>query len=107
MGKVERISATCKILIISWLIGLEPIIGDVVDAAEAQGRAKLVAFGRVVVHDVEDDLDAGVMQPGNRRAKGIERAVRLVRGEEAKRVVAPIIAQALLDQMPLIDEGMD
>ncbi len=40
----------------------EPVVGGVVDAAETQHRAHVVALGRVVVHDVEDHLDAGVVK---------------------------------------------
>ena len=33
--------------------------------------------------------------------------VARLRREEAQRVVAPIVAQAALDQMAIVDEGMD
>ena len=71
---------------------------------------EMVAFGGVVVDHVEDDLDAGVVQARHGRAERVERVVgrvaRLGR-EEAERVVAPIVAQAALDQMPVVDEGVD
>ena len=42
--------------------GIENVIGGVVDAAERPGRPMLVAFGGVVEHHVEDDLDARLMK---------------------------------------------
>jgi hypothetical protein len=41
---------------------IEPVVGGVVDALERQHRPEVVALGRVVVDDVEDHLDAGLVQ---------------------------------------------
>src|ERR1019366_1529280 len=41
---------------------IEDVVGRIIDAAERPRRAVLVAFGRVVEHHVENDLDAGLMQ---------------------------------------------
>ena len=40
----------------------EHVVGLVVDAAERDGRALFVALGGVVEDDVEDDLDAVLVQ---------------------------------------------
>src|SRR5258708_23609413 len=64
----------------------------------------------MVVNDIEDDFDTGVVQSRYRRSKCIERPVHGVarlRGEESQRVVAPIVTQARLDQMPTIDKCVD
>src|SRR5207244_1510949 len=64
----------------------------------------------VVVDDVENYFDAGVMEPSHRGAELVERiidGVARLRREERKRVVAPVIPQAALDQRPLVDGGMD
>ncbi len=89
----------------------EPVVGAVVDAPEAQGGAELVAFGGVVVDDVEDDLDARLVQRAN---QGLELqhllatlpagGVGVVRCEEADRVVAPVVGQAPLDQVVVLHE---
>ena len=77
---------------------LEDVVGGVVEAAEAQRRAALVAFRGVVEHDVEDDLDAGAVQRldhvaelVHRAERILARAVRLVRREERDRRVAPVV----------------
>ena len=84
------------------------------DPAEGQGRAHVVALGGVVVDHVEDDLDA-------RRVHGLDHGLELldllavlavggvgvVRGEEADGVVAPVVRQALLLQVGVVDELVD
>ena len=49
-----------------WALG-QPVVVGVVDAAERQRRAEVVAFGGVVVDDVEDHLEAGVVQRPHHR----------------------------------------
>src|SRR6516225_354057 len=64
----------------------------------------------MVVDDVEYDLDAGIVQARNRRAKSIERRVKRVARlgrEKTDAVVAPEIAQTALDEMAVVDEGMN
>ncbi len=58
----------------------------------------MVAFGRVIEHDVENDLDARPVQRLDHVAKLVHRAerilpraVRLVRGEERDRRIAPVV----------------
>jgi hypothetical protein len=46
----------------------------------------MVSLRGVIVHNIEQDLDAGGMQPGDRRAKGVQRVLgRIARlgGKEA------------------------
>ena len=92
--------------------GQQPVIGGVVDALERQRRAAFVAFGRVVVDDVEDDLEAGLVEARHHllefaQAVGAVGGVARVGREEADRVVAPIVGQTLLEQMTVVDEGVD
>src|SRR5207248_2671481 len=42
--------------------GTPPIIRGVVEALERQGRAELVAFGSMIVHDVENDFETGLVK---------------------------------------------
>src|SRR5262245_38063814 len=110
MGEIERVSATREVVVVTGLIGEKPIVGGIVDAAEVERRAKVIAFRGMIVDHIEDDFDAGVMQSRNGRSKRVERRARSVTRlgrEEAQRVVAPIVAQAALDQMTIVDEGVD
>ena len=62
MADIQSIATAGVVQIIARLEGNQPIVGGVVDATKGQRRAKMIAFSRVVVHHVEDDLDAGVME---------------------------------------------
>ena len=69
----------------------------------------MIALGGVVVDHVEDDLDAGVVQRRDRGAEiadGVAAGVALIRREEAERVVAPIIAQAAVEQIAVVEKEM-
>ncbi len=71
----------------------------------------MVALGGVVVDDVQDDLDPGLVQRPDRRlelqhllAAVAPGGVRVVRGEEADGVVAPVVAQAHVGQPVVLHE---
>ena len=73
-------------------------------------RTKFVAFGRVVIDHVENDLDAGGMKMVHHGLKlggqGRLQVARL-RREKRKRVVTPIIAKALIDEIAVVDESVN
>ena len=110
MREVECIPAAREVVVVAGLVREKPIIRGVVDAAETQSRTEVIAFGGMVVDNVEDDFDAGVMQSRHGRSKCIERSIRGVTRigrEKAQRIVAPIVAEAALNQMSIIDKSVD
>ena len=83
----------------------QAVVGGVVDTAKRQRRAEVVAFRGVVIDDVENDLDARRVQGLHHRLELVHLARRgrpppssRVRGEEADRVVAPVVRQPLVGQ---------
>ena len=62
MGHVQRIAAARVVHVVARAVGHEPVVGGVVDAAEGQRRTQVIALCRVVVDDVEDHLDSGLVQ---------------------------------------------
>ena len=62
MRQVEDVAAAGVVDVEAPIVGPQPIVAGVVEAAEGQGRAQLVALGRVVEDDIEDDLEAGRVQ---------------------------------------------
>ncbi len=95
-------------------VALEAVVAAVVDALQRQHRAQLTRFGGVVVDDVEDDLDPGLVQRPHHPleladllARRTGRRVARVRGEVADRVVAPVVLQAPAQQMVLVRELVD
>ncbi len=75
MLEVDRAAAAGEIVVEPRIVRLQPVIGGVVDAAERQRRAHMVALCGVIVDDVEYHLDPGVVQPRHRGAEGVERIV--------------------------------
>ena len=109
MRQLQRIAGAGEVVVVARVVRQQPVIGGVVDAAVAQRRPELVALGGVVVDHVEDHLDAGVVQRADHGAEIVDDvAVAVVRvgREEAERVVAPVIAQAPVDQHAVVEEGV-
>ena len=108
--KVDGVSGAGVVNVVAFLVGRQPVVARIVDALEGQRRPQLVAFGSVVVDHVENHLDAvGVklihhfLELARRRRAQVAR----LRREEAKRVIAPVTAQALVHQIAVVDKGMD
>ena len=100
LGGVDRVAAAGDVVVVAP-VGGQPVVAEVVQPAERQRRALVAALAGVVVDDVEDDLDAGVVQRRDHllelvdlRAERAHGPVRGVRGEEPERVVAPVVRQA-------------
>jgi hypothetical protein len=62
MPHVEAVSGAGVIHVKARIPFDGPVVGLVVDAFQAEHRAKVVSFARVVVHDVENHLEAGGVQ---------------------------------------------
>ena len=70
----------------------------------------VVALAGVVVDDIENHLDPGRVQRLHHALELAERSARRIAhvgGEEANRVVAPVVAQAVVQKPPLVDDGVD
>ena len=67
VGHVEAVPGAGRVVVVGPVVGHEPVVGGVVDALERQDRAEVVALGGVVVDDVEDHLDAGLVQRPHHR----------------------------------------
>ncbi len=114
MAHVERVARAGVVHVVLRRVVDEPVVGRVVDAAERQRRAEVVALAGVVVDHVEDDFDAGVVQRAHHRlellhlATGVAaRGVLRVGREEPDRVVAPVVRQALVDEERVVGEVVD
>ena len=95
--RVERVPRAGVVHVEARVVGHEPVVALVVDAAEAEHRTEMVALGGVVVDDVEDHLDPGAMQ---RLDHALElahligrRRVQRMRREVADRRVAPVVRE--------------
>ena len=110
MRELQRIAGAGEILVVARLVGQQPVIGGIVDAPVTQRGAHMVALARVVVDNIQDHLDARIMQRCDSRAEIGDRvagSVARLGYKEAERVVAPVIPQAALDEIAVIEKGMD
>src|SRR5262249_58020128 len=96
MVGVERV-ARAAVVRVARAILVEDIVGRVVQSAEAQRRAGVVAFRRVIEHDIENDLEAGSMERldhvpelVNRTKRIAAGTVGLIRSEVATQRVPPL-----------------
>src|SRR5699024_8406642 len=76
----------------------ENVITRIVDPAEAERRAVLIAFGGVIENDVEDHLDSRAVESLDHVAKLVDRpqrvaarAIGLVGREEGNRRITPVV----------------
>ena len=91
------------------LVVLKSIIRHVIDAFERKRRSTLVAFGRVVVDDVEDDFEAGVMETRHHFFEFLQDTKAIggvtgIRCKESDAVIAPKVREALIQQVIIVDE---
>ena len=101
MVAVERVPAARDVRVVLLVVGLEVVVDAVVEAAEADRRALVVALAGVVEDHVEDHLDAGLVEGLDHVPELVDvgalvgrDAVALVRGEEADRAVAPVVDES-------------
>ena len=110
MKEVECVARPREIDVLARVVGYEVIVGAVVDSLECEGGAEVVALRCVVVDDVENHLESrGVERPHHLLEFGdliLEGKAR-VGGEEADRVVAPVIREPAVDEPPSANAVMN
>ena len=103
---VDAVAGAGVVGVVGRILAAEVVVGLVVQPAPRQRGAALVAFGRVVVHHVQDHLDAVAVQLLHHLPELVDRILACkapVRREEGQRVVAPVVAQPHLDQRAFAD----
>mmetsp|Transcript_21539 Transcript_21539/g.83730 ORF Transcript_21539/g.83730 Transcript_21539/m.83730 type:complete len:418 (-) Transcript_21539:1647-2900(-) len=113
MRGMQGVAAAGQVFVAAPVAADQPVVALVVEAAEGQRRAELVALGGVVVDDVQHHLQAGLVQRIHHRAELGRHGRRVVAvgrlrparvgAEKAQRVVTPVVAQATLGEVGLID----
>ena len=113
MSDIERISAAGEVDVARAVGGIEPVVAGVIDSAQGEEGAGVVALGGVVVNNIEHDLDACRVEGAHHFlefSNGIFRstgAIARVGHEVAEGVVAPIIREAAIRQMLFVRVEMD
>ena len=112
VAQVEGVAAPRHVDVPSALV--QPVVGAVVQAAPGQRRAVPGLFAGVVVDDVEDDLDVGLVHRLHHGLELIElalgvlgRGIRPMGCEESQSVVSPVVHQPSTHQLGFVAERMD
>ena len=111
VADVEGVPGARVVHVVLLVVLDQPVVRRVVDPLEAQGRPEVVALGGVVVDHVEDHLDPGLVHGLDHGlellhllAVGRVGRVAGVGSEEAEGVVAPVVAQTLLQERVVLHE---
>jgi len=117
-AEVERVPAAREVGVGGGAAPVVQVVARVVEAAPAQVGAVATRLRGVVVDDVEDHFDAGLVEEAHhaldlvqdrcrptllRAAGGVGR----FRGEEGEGVVAPVVGQAALEEERLARDRLD
>ncbi len=106
--EVEAVPGAGEVLEVARRLGGHHVVRQRVEPLEAQRRPEVVALAGVVVDDVEHHLDAGAVQRLHHALElvhHVERAgagVARVGREVPERVVAPVVAEPLGLEEPLV-----
>ena len=113
MPHVQRVPRAGVVHVVPAVVRHQAVVGRVVDPLERQQRPEVVALGRVVVDDVEDDLDARLVQRLHQvlellhLVSPLAARVFVVRRQVPDGVVAPVVAQSFVEQRRVLHELMD
>src|ERR1051326_3176219 len=113
MQQIEGVTGAGEIEIKPRLLRLQAIRSNIVDASEGERRSEMIAFGCMIINDVENDFDAAGMEITHHgfelpylttliTAAGVFR----FRSEETDGVVAPVIAEFAINQRFIVDMCM-
>src|SRR5690606_10353986 len=104
MHVVPGVPAAGKVLIITLVLRNEAVVARVVDSAKRERRSELVPFSGVIVHDVQNDLDALPVESLDHRLELVDllaaraRRVAGVGRKIAKCLVTPVVGQVEIAQ---------
>ena len=110
VAHVHAVAGAGEVEVVARVVLHRAVVREVVDPAHRQRRAEVVALGGVVVHDVEDHLDARSVEGLDHRLELLHlpecrrRRVAVVRCEERDRVVAPVVAQPAFHEVVVVHE---
>ncbi len=57
MLHVQRVPGASVVRVVTRVVGRKPVVGAIVDALQRERGPKLIAFGSVVVDDIENHLE--------------------------------------------------
>ena len=111
MLHIGGVATAGEVHVVARILRREPVVGGVVDAAHRQRGAELIAFGGVVVDHVQNHFNAGRVQGGHHHLEllhrilwQVRRGIAAVGRKKAEGVIAPVIGEAPVDEMPVVEK---
>jgi hypothetical protein len=109
---IQRVAGARVVDVEARIVRQETVIRGVVDAFEGQGRSALVALGGMVVDDVENDFQSRIVEARDHLLEFAQALLRLgcvarIGGKKTDAVIAPVIGQAFLQQVVVVDEDVN
>ena len=105
VAHIQRVTGAGVVHVVEAIPVHQAVVGLIINAAKRDGRAHVVALSGVVVHHIQDHLNARLvvgthhlLELSYRIARLVGGGVMVFRREEAKRVVAPVVAQSQVAQ---------
>src|ERR687891_2946606 len=98
MKQVQAVTSAGKIEIEPGILRVQPVVGEIIDPAKTERRAKMISFASMIVNHVENYFDASSVQAahhsfelGDLLAHLSTAGIFCMRSEEAEGVVAPVV----------------
>src|ERR1700757_192647 len=98
MKQIQAVTCASEIEIEPGILGAQPIVGEIINPAEAERRTKMISFPSVIVNHIENNFDPCSVHAAHHRLELRDLLAHLpaagifsVRSEKADGVVAPII----------------
>ena len=100
MRDIQGVSGAGIIYVVALLLGHQPVVAGIVDALERERRTALVAFGGVVVDDIQNDFESRFVKAGDHLLEFAQTlplvgSIARIGSEESDAVVSPVIGEAL------------
>src|SRR6185503_7846576 len=112
MAEIERVTGPGVVDVVALLVWKQSVMRGVVDSSEAQRGAALVPFRGVVVDDIENHLDSGIVEARDHFLELGDTAIAVrdiagIGSKKADRVVSPVVGEAALEKVAVVDEGVN
>src|SRR5215813_5804547 len=113
MKQIQAVTSAGEIEIEPGTLMVQPVVGEIIDSAKAKRWTKMISFPGMIVNHVENHFDTSSVQAahhcfelGDLLAYLAAAGIFSMRGEEADRVVAPVVCYAVIDQKLVIGMRM-
>ena len=109
MLHVQRVSGARIVHVVARIVRHKAVVGAVVDALERERWAKMIAFRRVVVDNIQNHFESRRVQGldhGLEFADGVGCQIARLKCKKSDGVVSPVVAQAAFHELAVVHEAV-